>query len=104
MGSGMSTLQVAVNPLLRVAGGEEHFAFNSAFAQLIFGLASFLSPQIYSYLVQNLGSGATQKNLLLKTLSKIVSQDLPWASLYWVFASVTLVMILVIAVSRFPKV
>ena len=44
MGSGMATLQTAINPLLRVAGGEEHFAFNSAFAQLVFGSASFLSP------------------------------------------------------------
>src|SRR6201993_330317 len=55
MGSGMATLQTAINPLLRVAGGEEHFAFNSALAQLIFGSASFLSPYMYSYLVVNLG-------------------------------------------------
>jgi len=39
-------LQVAINPLLRVAGGEEHFAFNSVLAQLVFGLASFISPQL----------------------------------------------------------
>ena len=49
IGSSMAALQVAINPLLRVAGGEEHFAFNSAFAQLIFGIASFLSPQLYLY-------------------------------------------------------
>src|SRR5215469_6354854 len=54
MCSGMETLQTAINPLLRVGGGEEHFAFNSAFAQLIFGSASFLSPYMYSYLVLNL--------------------------------------------------
>jgi len=29
IGIGMAMLQVALNPLLRVAGGEEHFAFNS---------------------------------------------------------------------------
>jgi fucose permease len=40
MGGSMATLQVAINPLLRVSGGEEHFAFNSTFAQLIFGSAS----------------------------------------------------------------
>src|SRR3984957_5259681 len=34
IGTGMATLQVAINPLLRVAGGEEHYAFNSALAQL----------------------------------------------------------------------
>jgi len=35
MGSGMATLQTAINPLLRVSGGEAHFAFNSAFAHLV---------------------------------------------------------------------
>ncbi|HUX61371.1 MAG TPA: MFS transporter, partial [Ignavibacteriaceae bacterium] len=44
MGTGMAMLQVAINPLLRVAGGEEHFAFNSVLAQLIFGGASFIAP------------------------------------------------------------
>src|ERR1700704_2464438 len=51
IGAGMAVLQVAINPLLRVAGGEENYAFNSAFAQLIFGAASFLSPLVYSDLV-----------------------------------------------------
>src|SRR5712692_11303846 len=45
MGAGMATLQVAVNPLLRVSGGEEHFAFNSAFAQLIFWGSVIHQPQ-----------------------------------------------------------
>ena len=51
IGIGMTMLQVAINPLLRVAGGEKHFAFFSVAAQLVFGLASFLSPLVYSYLV-----------------------------------------------------
>ena len=54
IGIGMAMLQVAINPLLRVAGGEQHFAFNSVIGQLVFGLASFISPQIYSYLVGQL--------------------------------------------------
>ena len=44
IGCGMALLQVIIYPLLRVAGGETHFAFNSVFAQLVFGAASFLSP------------------------------------------------------------
>jgi MFS family permease len=40
IGAGMAVLQVAINPLLRVAGGEEHYAFNSTVAQLVFGSAS----------------------------------------------------------------
>ena len=54
-GAGMAILQVAINPLLRVSGGEEHFAFNSVMAQLFFGGASFLCPMLYSHLVSELG-------------------------------------------------
>lgn len=103
MGSGMAVLQTAINPLLRVAGGEEHFAFNSAFAQLIFGIASFISPYIYSYLVLNLG-GVTSRNVLLDFLGRITPPKLPWASMYWIFALSTLVMMLVLFLSRFPRV
>ncbi len=103
MGSGMATLQTAINPLLRVAGGEEHFAFNSAFAQLIFGIASFISPFIYSYLVLNLGRTPNQ-NLVLRVLGKLTPPALPWASMYWIFAVFTLVMIAVLFFSTFPRV
>jgi MFS transporter, FHS family, L-fucose permease len=104
MGSGMATLQTAINPLLRVAGGEEHFAFNSAFAQLIFGLASFLSPYLYSYLVLNLVSGTNKKNPLLTILAKLTPPELPWASMYWIFAVFTVVMIGVLLLNHFPSV
>ncbi|MFZ8428712.1 hypothetical protein ACO1NA_14395, partial [Staphylococcus aureus] len=39
IGLGMAMLQVVINPLLRAAGGEEHFAFYSVLAQIFFGLA-----------------------------------------------------------------
>lgn len=104
MGSGMATLQTAINPLLRVAGGEEHFAFNSAFAQLIFGSASFLSPYMYSYLVLNLGGENARRNRLLDLLAKITPPSLPWASMYWIFAVFTLAMVALLVCSRFPRV
>jgi len=104
MGAGMATLQVAINPLLRVAGGEENFAFNSAFAQLIFGSASFVSPRVYSYLVENLGKPSGAGNPLLRVLGKITPPNLPWASMYWIFALSTLCMVAVIVFTRFPKV
>jgi MFS transporter, FHS family, L-fucose permease len=103
MGSGMATLQTAINPLLRVSGGEEHFAFNSAFAQLIFGIASFISPYIYSYLVLNLGR-STHQSPLLDFVARITPHDLPWASMYWIFAVFTLLMVPVLLFSRFPRV
>jgi len=104
MGSGMATLQTAINPLLRVAGGEEHFAFNSAFAQLIFGIASFISPYLYSYLVLNLRSEKASENLLLQVLGKLTPPALPWASMYWIFAVFTLLMVAVLIFSQFPRV
>lgn len=104
IGLGMAMLQVAINPLLRVAGGEEHFAFNSVLAQLIFGLASFLSPQVYTYLVTNLKDVSGQENLLIRSLAQVVPKDLPWISLYWVFVVITLLMVLLIAAVRIPKV
>ena len=101
IGCGMAMLQVVINPLLRTSGGEEHYAFNSVLAQLIFGLASFLSPLVYSYLVLNLQKGG---NGTLSIFNSLVPGDLPWISLYWVFAVICLLMIIVIAVSKFPKV
>ena len=103
IGIGMAMLQVAINPLLRTAGGEENFAFNEALAQLVFGSASFLSPRIYSYLVQNLERPAPGKNLLLRTLATLTPTGLPWVSMYWIFAVSTATMVLVLSFSRLPQ-
>jgi FHS family L-fucose permease-like MFS transporter len=104
IGAGMAVLQVAVNPLLRVAGGEEHYAFNSTLAQLIFGSASFISPRIYSYLVLNLKYSSSNQNLVLRIMRRLTPPELPWASIYWIFAVSALVMVAVLLSSRFPKV
>lgn len=104
IGTGMAMLQVAINPLLRVAGGEKHFAFNSVIGQLFFGLASFLSPLVYSYLVLNIGAENGASGFLIDTLSGIVPEGLPWISLYWVFAIVSLLMVFIIGFTRIPVV
>ena len=104
IGAGMAALQVAINPLLRVSGGEEHYAFNSVLAQLIFGSASFLSPHMYSYFVRNLGVPGGEGKPLIGLMGRLVPKGLPWVSVYWVFAAVILVMIVVIALMRFPVV
>ena len=102
IGIGMAMLQVVINPLLRQSGGEEHFAFFSVLAQLVFGLASFLSPQLYSYLVLNLHKN--NDTFMIKVLNPLVPLHLEWASLYWVFALVVLAIIIVIWITTFPKV
>ena len=104
IGSGMAMLQVAINPLLREAGGEEHFAFNATVAQLIFGGASFLSPLVYSYLVRNLEQRPDDANVLITTLSRVVPEGLSWISLYWLFAIIAMIMMGVVLVSRIPEV
>ena len=104
IGSGMAILQVAIYPLLRVTGGEEHFAFNSVIAQLVFGAASFLSPFVYSYLVLHLGDNQPDNGLLLGAVAAVTPDKMPWVSIYWIFAFVSLIMMVVIILSRFPLV
>ncbi|SOE21079.1 Fucose permease [Spirosomataceae bacterium TFI 002] len=103
IGTGMAMLQVVINPLLRVAGGGKNFAFNSVMAQLFFGGASFLSPMLYTYFVQNVHSGESS-NFIIDFINKVVPSDMKWVSLYWVFAVVALLMILIIYAVKFPKV
>jgi fucose permease len=102
IGIGMAMLQVAINPLLRVAGGEEHFAFNSVLAQLVFGAASFMSPLVYSHLVTNLAAGNNSAHIRL--LASITPERLPWVSIYWVFALLSAVMVLTLSLSKLPSV
>ena len=104
IGAGMAALQVAINPLLRVAGGEEHFAFNSAFAQLIFGAASFLSPLVYSNLVGHLDPAHRDAQGLYGVLGSVTPAALPWVSIYWIFTVVAAVCVVLIALLRLPKV
>jgi FHS family L-fucose permease-like MFS transporter len=101
IGCGFAMLQVIINPLLRTAGGEEHYAFNSVLAQLIFGGASFLSPHVYKFMVETLKDPADTS---LSFLHPIVPGRLPWISLYWLFAAICILMIIIVLLSRFPKV
>ena len=103
IGLGVATLQVVINPLLRVAGGDEHFAFNSVLAQVFFGGASAVCPFLYKYLVLNVHTA--NSNMLLNVLNKVSPDgDLKWVSLYWVFAAIILLLILILLFSKFPKV
>jgi fucose permease len=88
IGTGMAMLQVVINPLLRTAGGEEHYASNSVYAQLVFGLASFISPLVYQFFIQRPQSAF----------------PFPWLSLYVLFVGIILVMIAICASIKFPKV
>lgn len=105
IGLAMAMLQVAINPLLRVAGGEENYAFFGVMAQFFFGAASWASPYLYQYLVRQLGPQATEGgNAVIALLQRVVDPGRAWISMYWVFTAVTLAMVVVIALARIPRV
>lgn len=101
LGCCMAILQVVINPMLRVAGGEEHFAFNSVLAQLVFGLASFASPYLYKYLVSDVNSNSQNVASLLR---EFVPTNLPWVALYFVFSFIALIMLLVVIFIKYPSI
>ncbi len=78
IGTGMAMLQVVINPLLRTAGGEENYATNSVYAQLVFGLASFISPMVYQFFIQQ---------------PSVSALTFPWLSLYLLFVGICMIMI-----------
>lgn len=104
LGMGMAMLQVIINPLMREAGGEEHFAFNSVLAQLIFGAASFLSPFVFTYLMRELKDYSGGGNWFIHTLSILIPKELPWSSLYWIFSIILITIFLIVIFVQFPKV
>ena len=103
IGCGMAVLQVVINPLLRVTGGEEHFAMYAVFAQLVFGFASFLSPLVYTQLASETFF-ATDDSFFHALSTFLIPKELPWISLYFLFSIISLFMILILAFSKFPKI
>lgn len=106
VGIGMAMLQTVLNPLQRTVGGEENYAFVAQLAQFMFGIASFLSPLVYAYLIRQLDPAtyAAGKGFFIDLLADITPRDMPWVSLYWVFTLLLLVMLIAVGVSRFPKI
>jgi fucose permease len=94
IGLGMAMLQVVINPLTRTAGGEAHFAFFSVMGQLVFGLASFVSPLVFAALMQG----------KVRVLSQLAPADLPWVALYAMFAAIFVLVIVITRVLPLPTI
>ncbi|WP_017258520.1 MFS transporter [Pedobacter arcticus] len=103
IGIGMAMLQVIINPLMRTAGGEENFAFFSVLAQLVFGLASFVSPFAFSYLIGSF-SASSESNALLSFLSGLAVNGLNWTILYWIFSFIFILIIATLLLIKIPTV
>ncbi|MBO9707659.1 MAG: MFS transporter [Caulobacter sp.] len=97
IGLGMAMLQVVINPLMRVAGGEQHFAFYSVMGQLVFGLASFVSPLVFASLMTGPGAKAFLAALPFHAHPQ-------WVALYWLFAVIFAAVILVTLTMRIPPI
>jgi MFS transporter, FHS family, L-fucose permease len=103
IGLGMAMLQVVINPLMRTAGGEAHFAFYSVMGQLVFGLASFLSPFAFSALMQQ-ASDASSRDGVSAALLHLSPVGLPWVSFYWAFSAIFVALIALTSAIDIPKV
>lgn len=103
IGLGMAMLQVVINPLMRTAGGEAHFAFYSVLGQLVFGLASFLSPFVFSALMQQASDAGAQSGLSAALL-RLSPANLPWIAFYWAFSAIFVVLIALTSAIEIPKV
>lgn len=103
IGIGMAMLQVIINPLMRTAGGEENFAFFSVMGQLVFGLASFISPFVFSYLMTEL-SISHEHSSIIGILSGLVRNNMSWTALYWLFSVIFLLILLLLSLIRMPRV
>lgn len=103
IGTGMAMLQVAINPLLREAGGEENFAFYSVLGQLFFGAAGVAGPYLFSYLVENLDK-VESPNAFISFIKTLLPVDMDWVSIYWIFAVIAFTMVLIISAVKFPEV
>ncbi len=103
IGSAMAILQVVINPLLRVAGGEEHYAFYSVLGQCLFAVGGIVAPQVYSNFVLSLSTKDDQ-NLVFSLLGDKVPEAMPWLSVYWLFAVLLMLLLVVLYFLKLPKV
>lgn len=81
---------------MRTAGGEQNFAFFSVMGQLVFGLASFVSPLAFSSLMQNAQTQSASP--IAKQLLALAPNELPWIGFYFAFSAI---FILVLIITRF---
>jgi fucose permease len=100
IGLGMAMLQVVINPLMRTAGGDAHFAFFSVMGQLVFGLASFLSPLAFAGLMQGIDAGAGWA----AAIAQLAPSNLPWVVFYDAFVLIFVLTIALTLAIRIPVV
>ena len=102
--AGHGRLQVAIRSLLRVSGGEEHFAFYSVMAGAVFRRG--LLPESL-YLSFSSGTSARRPRPATsssRTMTRLVPANRAWISVYWVPPRITLVMVVILSLTRLPRI
>ena len=69
---------------------------------MFFGLASFISPLVYSYIINNVNDQAESSNLIISLLNSIKIPEMEWISLYWIFAIISFIMVIIISQIKLP--
>lgn len=100
IGMGMAMLQVIINPLMRTAGGEKHFAFYSVMGQFVFGLASFVSPIVFSLFLDEIEQGIS--SIHIEWITAVTPLGFSWIIFYWGFALLFTIAFIVISRMNFP--
>jgi FHS family L-fucose permease-like MFS transporter len=72
--------------------------------QLVFGLASFVSPLVFSTLMQDSAGDASAQQGTLRWLTQLAPSSLPWVAFYWAFAAIFVLVIAVTSALRLPSV
>ncbi len=103
IGIGMAMLQVIINPLMRTVGGEDNYAFYSVLAQLIFGLGSFVSPFVFTFLTSDKFVN-NQENGFIVFLNSLINLNQQWTILYWLFGVIFIAVFLLVFSINIPKV
>lgn len=102
IGAAMAFLQVVINPLLRVAGGEEHYAFFSTLAQCTFAAGGMMAPLVYAGFVESLQGSSP--SFMAGLLAPLVPDTMPWLAMYWLFIVVAVALLLMLMNVKLPRV
>ncbi|MEM6893786.1 MAG: MFS transporter [Bacteroidota bacterium] len=104
IGCGMAILQVVINPLLRIAGGEENYAVTSVLGQLCFGLASFVAPLVYSWMIVEMEKANTLETFSNQLFGHLIAANLSWVSIYGIFAAFAILLFGITFLLKLPEV
>jgi MFS transporter, FHS family, L-fucose permease len=101
-GAATAAIQVLLPPLIRRIGGEENLTFNLTLVQIVFFLAAYFGPLLYSVFVNGLYSGKEPVFFVFHLFERIVSYPLRWISVYWIFLFLNLILLVWAIFIKYP--